>query len=126
MPGRRRAIAAMVAACTSAHADTPRAEFFRGINLNGPPVVIDGHKWEGGDSKHLETRDQAFENQAVPLIPPTDPERARMIRSSRWNGQADMRVTDIPPGNVLGLPLCLGGQRPGDLQHRPGRPGGRA
>ena len=71
------------------HAESPRAEFFRGINLNGPPVVIDGHRWEGGDSKNLETRDQAFENQAVPLIPPTDPDRERMIRSSRWNGQAD-------------------------------------
>ena len=103
-------VLAMLMACAQASSETPRAEFFRGINLNGPPVVIDGHKWEGGDSKNLETRDQAFENQAVPLIPPTDPERARMIRSSRWNGQADMRVTAHPCGDVLGLPLCLGGQ----------------
>ncbi len=48
--------------------------------------------------KNLETRDQAFENQAVPLIPTTDPDRERMIRSSRWNGQADVRVTAIPAG----------------------------
>jgi hypothetical protein len=75
---------AMVMACASALAESPRAEFFRGINLNGPPVVIDGHLWEGGDSKNFASRDLAFENQAVQLIPPTDPERARMIRSSRW------------------------------------------
>ena len=92
---------AMLGACAHASSDTPRAEFFRGINLNGPPVVIDGHKWEGGDSKYLETRDQAFENQAVPLIPPTDPERARMIRSSRWNGRADLKLTNIPPATYV-------------------------
>jgi len=88
----------MAAAWTPAHADAPGAVFFRGINLNGPQIVIDGHKWEAGDSKNLETRDLAFENQDVPLVPPTDPERSRMIRSSRWNGQMDMRFMNIPKG----------------------------
>jgi hypothetical protein len=86
------------AACVVARADAPHAEFFRGINLNGPPVVIDGHRWEGGDSNHLESHDRAFEDQSVPLMPETDPERAQMIRSSRWNSQADLKVTAIPPG----------------------------
>jgi Protein of unknown function (DUF1553)/Protein of unknown function (DUF1549)/Planctomycete cytochrome C len=88
----------MLAPGATAHADAPPAEFFRGVNLNGPPLVIDGRKWEGDDSKYVETRDRTFENQDVALIPPTDPERARMIRSSRWNGQIDMKVTAIPPG----------------------------
>ncbi len=91
-------VLAMLMACAQASSEAPRADFFRGINLNGPSVEIDGHKWEGGDSKHMETRDPAFENQAVPLIPPTDPERARMIRSSHWNGRADIRITDVPSG----------------------------
>src|SRR5437870_3844944 len=37
----------MLGACVHAAQDKPRSEFFRGINLNGPPVAIDGHQWEG-------------------------------------------------------------------------------
>ncbi len=88
----------MVTAAIAARADEPAAEFFRGINLNGPPVVIDGHPWEGGDTVNVECRDRAFEHRGIPLIPPTDPERAQMIWSSRWNGRADLRLTNVPPG----------------------------
>ena len=91
-------LSAFVAAGRVARAEERPAEFFRGINLNGPPVVIDGHAWVGGDSPDLECRDQAFENQEVPLDPPTDPDRARMIRSSRWSGNVRMAFTKIPKG----------------------------
>src|SRR4051794_28560787 len=89
---------AMVTAGLPVRADSTRAEFFRGINLNGPPVVIDGNPWQGGDSEYVASRDQAFEDQTVPLVPPTDPERARMIRSSRRGRPADMTFAEIPPG----------------------------
>ena len=71
--------------------------FFRGINLNGPAVTIDGRAWEGGNSRHLVCEDKAFENQSVPLVPPTDPERAKMLRSSRWGGNR-VELTDLPAG----------------------------
>ncbi|HEY3395834.1 MAG TPA: hypothetical protein VGK58_24240, partial [Lacipirellulaceae bacterium] len=29
-----------------------RSEFFRGLNLNGPAVTIDGQAWEGSDSQN--------------------------------------------------------------------------
>jgi hypothetical protein len=89
----------LLAACTVNRADEPRADFFRGINLNGPPVTIDGREWDGGDTKSLECRGQAFESQDVPLEPATDPERARMIRSSRWGGDFKMTMTQIPKGS---------------------------
>jgi len=75
-------------------------KFFRGVNLNGPPVTIDGHPWDGGDAKWLRSQDKAFDNQNVPLVPPTDPERAKMIRSSRWGGGSpnNIEITEIPPG----------------------------
>lgn len=76
-------------------ADPPT--FFRGLNLNGPAVTIDGNRWEGQDSKQYLCRDKAFESQNVPLVPETDAERARMLRSSRWGGNR-VELTDIPPG----------------------------
>ncbi|MBX3445104.1 MAG: PSD1 domain-containing protein [Planctomyces sp.] len=87
----------LVAAFASA-ADEPAATFFRGINLNGPAVEIDGQAWEGRDSSRYQTSDSAFEDQAVPLVPETDDARTLMIRSSRWSGQVNIRFTDIPPG----------------------------
>lgn len=71
--------------------------FFRGLNLNGAAVVIDGNSWEGSESKQYECRDKAFENQQVPLVPPTDAARATMIRSSRWGGN-EVILTDVPRG----------------------------
>ncbi len=81
-----------------ARADDP-ATFFRGINLNGPAVTIDGQRWEGQESKHYDCRDKAFENQNVPLVPATDAERARMIRSSRWSTKNRVELKNLPTGS---------------------------
>lgn len=86
-------------AATPVAADEPPATFFRGINLNGPPVTIDGHDWEGHDSKSYKCQAKAFENQAVPLRPATDRNRAKMIRSSRWGGDIDVELLDVPSGD---------------------------
>jgi hypothetical protein len=89
--------AAHLLAPSPGRAEDPAPSFHLGLNLNGPSVTIDGHRWEGGDSKRYECDDKAFENQGVPLIPPTDPERAKMIRSSRWGGNK-VELLDIPSG----------------------------
>ncbi|MFO0816940.1 MAG: PSD1 and planctomycete cytochrome C domain-containing protein [Pirellulales bacterium] len=81
----------------SGWADEPAPTFFRGLNLNGPAVMIDGHSWDGADSKQYVCRDKAFENQKVSLQPATDAERARMIRSSRWGGNR-VELLEIPAG----------------------------
>ncbi len=72
------------------------AEFFRAVNLNGPAVTIDGHRWEGRDSKNYVCKDSAIDRQDVPLDPPTDAARASMIRSSRWGGNR-IELTNLPP-----------------------------
>lgn len=89
-------------AATPVQADEAKS-FYRGINLNGPPVTIDGHVWEGGTTADLNCDDQAFENQAVTLRPATDPDRARMIRSSRWksDGRNRVRLRRVPAGKYL-------------------------
>ena len=74
------------------------AKFYRGICLNGPGLVIDGHAWEGKDAQHYLCNGQSFENQQVGLKPNCDPEHARMIRSSRWGNNIDVELTDVPDG----------------------------
>jgi len=72
--------------------------FFRGINLNGPAIRIDGHDWEAETTTNLVLSGKSFENQQVPLRPATDPSRSRMIRSSRWGSRVDVSLTSVPPG----------------------------
>ncbi len=78
-------------------ASAETAVFFRGLNLNGPAVTIDGNRWEGQDSVNYVCNDKAFEAQNVPLLPATDADRARMIRSSRWNGNR-VELKNLPSG----------------------------
>src|SRR5262245_60981151 len=84
---------------SSAVHDAGEATFFRAVNLNGPAVTIDGYPWQGDDEKELKATGSSFENQAVPLKPPTDPERAKMIRSSRWGSKIDLEIRNVPEGD---------------------------
>lgn len=90
--------AAALAPTFSRAEDLPEAVFFRGFNLNGGPVEIDGNRWQGGDAASVKTDAKAFENQSVRLVPATDRQRAQMIRSSRWGADCDVTLSDIPPG----------------------------
>ena len=87
--------------CDAADTD---ATFVRGINLNGPAVVVEGQKWLAGDTSDLRCNGNAFENQAVRLIPATDPERAKMLRSSRWGREIDVDLLNLPAGEYQ---VCL-------------------
>ncbi|MGH7193273.1 MAG: hypothetical protein ACREJM_07020, partial [Candidatus Saccharimonadales bacterium] len=95
---RTAAIALLIGWGHAALGEDGAAEFVRGINLNGSPVAIDGRPWEGKDSPHYQCDDMAFDNQQVVLVPPTDEQRAVMIRSSRWGGgRNQVRLVDLPP-----------------------------
>jgi hypothetical protein len=80
------------------------AVFYRGINLNGPAVSIDGQKWDGNDAADFRCNGMGFENQSVTLKPPTDSERAQMIRSSRWGREFEVDLLKVPPGDYQ---VCL-------------------
>lgn len=77
--------------------DNPR--FVRGINFNGPPVTIDGRLWDGENGELKLAR---FENQEVPLIPETDADRSRMLRSSVWSsdGRNKVAIDGLPDGKL--------------------------
>ena len=100
-PVRLCAILFLLGMSAISRAEDPPPTLFRGINLNGPPVTIDGHRWEGQDDQNSPAnfvcQDKSFANQDVPLVPATDAERAKMIRSSRWGGNK-VEITAVPAG----------------------------
>ena len=79
-------------------AEESPATFYRGLNLNGPALVIDGRQWEGNAAKNVVFRGSAFENQSVPLKPRTDRQRSQMLRSSRWGRPIEITLTQVPAG----------------------------
>lgn len=83
---------------TFALGQEPSASFYRGINLNGPAIVINGQQWEAGDAPHVEYEAMAFENQRVQLIATADVNRAKMIRSSRWGQKPRVELINVPKG----------------------------
>ena len=72
--------------------------FYRGINVGGKPVAVDGHQWEGDDAKDFECNDRKLVNTRVQLIPPADDARTAMVQSFRWNRAARLRVANVPKG----------------------------
>ena len=71
---------------------------YRGINLNGPAIEIDGNKWEGDDARNFVCKDRAINSPDVLLRPPTNEARAKMIHSFRWNRQAKITLTRVRDG----------------------------
>jgi hypothetical protein len=71
----------------------------KAYSLGGTATTIDGRKWEGKGSKDLATSSDQFENQSVPLNPPTDDARAAMIRKSAFaRGGTVAKVYNLAPG----------------------------
>jgi hypothetical protein len=79
-------------------ASTGPWKFYRGINLNGPAIEIDGNQWEGDDAPNFVCQDRALNSPDVSLRPPTDAARARMIHAFRWDHNASLAVTRVPAG----------------------------
>ena len=89
----------IVTSLASTHGAEQSPTFFRGLNLNGPAVNIDGNAWDGSDSKAYVCKDNSFDSQAVKLLPETDSDRAKMIRSSRYGNKGNrVELNEIPPG----------------------------
>ncbi len=72
--------------------------FYRGININGAAVEIDGNRWEGDNAAGFDCSNEMLVNTHVKLQPPTDAARARMIRSFRWDRKASAALTGVPEG----------------------------
>lgn len=79
-------------------AETGPWQFYRGLNLNGPALVIDGNAWEAGDSPTVAAPASRLDLPGAELRPPTDEARAAMLHSFRWSDPATVKVTEVPAG----------------------------
>ena len=73
-------------------------KFYRGVNLNGPAITIDGNKWQGDDAPNFACNGRAIDGPGVALMPPTNEARTKMIHSFRWNRGVKIKVTRVPRG----------------------------
>lgn len=73
--------------------------FYRAINIFGDARTIDGNNWEASASAaNFSFSGATYSNQTISLIPPTDANRAAMIRSCIW-GSPSVTITNVPNGN---------------------------
>lgn len=71
--------------------------FQRAINVNGKPVEIDGHPWEGEEARQFSCNGKALLTD-VPLQPPVDPARAAMLTNFKYDRRLEGSFRQIPPG----------------------------
>ena len=72
--------------------------FYRGINVGGEAVTVDGQKWDGDDAKDFACTNRQLVNSRVALTPPADDARTTMVQSFRWDRAARLRVANVPKG----------------------------
>ncbi|MBC6607468.1 T9SS type A sorting domain-containing protein [Hymenobacter sp. BT188] len=78
------------------------AAFYRGININGNALTLDGNKWEAsGSAANVNIAGEYFSNQNVTLNPSTDAERTQMIRSSIGSRNAGIEFSNVSSGNYF-------------------------
>ena len=73
--------------------------FYRGVNLNGPEIEIDGNRWDGDNAANFTCDDKPIDNPSVRLNPPTNAERAKMIHAFRWDRTPRITMTAMPKGD---------------------------
>ena len=73
--------------------------FFRGINVAGAAITIDGRNWEDGTSAaNFQVNGGEFSAPAVALSPATDAARADMIHSSVYDQAISAAVSGVASG----------------------------
>lgn len=95
---RERYLATPVTHLDGPPADTGPWTFYRGLNLGGGVLTIDGNAWEAGDAPTVTAPDKRIDLPDAVVRPSTDEARAAMLRSFRWGDPATVRVSDVPRG----------------------------
>jgi hypothetical protein len=79
-------------------AEQDEATFFKGWNLGGPALVVQGNAWEAGESPGIKLQGRFMENQAVALSPQAPLAMSTMLRSSLY-GQIKAEIGSLEQGD---------------------------
>jgi hypothetical protein len=72
--------------------------FYRGINLNGPALVIDSNPWQGKNAPNYNTNGFPYDGQGEAQLPPTDPVRRQMLGTSVYHWSLNLTLRAVPNG----------------------------
>ncbi len=75
---------------------TAATTFYRAINLNGDPLVIDGKQWGGKAATNYTFSGSSAVNTTTTLNPATDADREKMIRSFIYSRTARVTMSAVP------------------------------
>lgn len=74
------------------------AEFYRGVNVNGPPIEIDGNQWHGDGAEFFECDNAKVTVDDLDWKPAPDSNVEQMLRTFRWAGNPRLRIKDVDEG----------------------------
>jgi len=72
--------------------------FYRGVNVGGTSVTIDGNRWDGDDAAGFACTNRRLDSPHVVLDPPCDAGREKMIHAFRWDREPRLRLARVPNG----------------------------
>lgn len=72
--------------------------FLRGVNVNGRPVEIDGHRWDGGEAAGFACNGKALLTPDVEPRPAADAATSAMLTSFRYDRNLQIQFQDLPGG----------------------------
>ncbi len=94
--------------------------FYRGLNLNGSALTLDGNAWEAAPTLHeginYSTNGTALSNSSMVLSPSTDAARESMLRSGvRGYNHLELTLSAIPAGSYQVFPYTAAYSRQPDF-----------
>ncbi|TWU38314.1 DUF1593 domain-containing protein [Novipirellula artificiosorum] len=72
--------------------------FQRAVNVNGPPVQIDGRQWQGEDSRNFDCNGKALVTKDVKPQPAVDADHTTMLTSFRFSRDLEVSFNRLPVG----------------------------
>ena len=72
--------------------------FYRAINVNGLPVIIDGNSWDGQKAPNYVCSGTYFVDAGVPFEPNVDSSHAQMLLTGLYGNDVRLAITSVPNG----------------------------
>jgi lysophospholipase L1-like esterase len=95
----RSAAANLIAAGTAVNLNFDPVVFYRGIDVGGIALEVDGNRWEGADAPDYSVESTAVFFDGIDLLPLAEPDREQVVRSTVFNlTGVDFEMTDVPVG----------------------------